>query len=673
MLYGYEGIIYAADNGARVINCSWGSVGYSQYAQDVIDYATSEGALVVAAAMNDHSEELVQPAYCENVLSVAAVDQNDVAATFSNYSYNISVSAPGVSILSTLGTSSYSNMSGTSMASPCAAGVAALVASKFPNFSPQQILEQVRVTSDNIDSINSGYKNLIGYGRINAYRALTETSSPGVQISGITLSDSVGGNNDGMFTDGETVQIFGVAENWLSPTSNLHLSLSSTDNNVTIVNGNISIGALGTLDSYNLRNNALSFKINKGTPDGHVANFVIKISDGAYNDYTGFTAIFNPIFSNLSANNIQTTISAAGNIGYNNNVLEGIGFIYGPDNDNVLSEGAFMAGTSPTTLVDCARGAPQNVNLEDSDFLPFTLVNVKTPGLVADQEAVTSFSDSNATSYRVGIQVTLHTYAWNRDSTSNFILLEYHIHNLNTTPDSNFFAGLFFDWDVGANGSNNVADFERAISLGYAYNQTRTPRTYVGCALLGGGAINYSVIDNADPITGIYKTFTKLRKWQCLSGGTVTTKAGPTDISMVVSGGPMTIQPNSDIILPFVLAAGDTLADLERAVTVAKEMYGTTTRVEKEPSTPKREELCQNFPNPFNPTTEIRFSISKLSTVKMKVFDILGREVATLVNEQRAAGNYSVKWNASNLPSGVYFCQLRAGSFVGTKKLLLMK
>jgi hypothetical protein len=83
--------------------------------------------------------------------------------------------------------------------------------------------------------------------------------------------------------------------------------------------------------------------------------------------------------------------------------------------------------------------------------------------------------------------------------------------------------------------------------------------------------------------------------------------------------------------------------------------------------------LYQNYPNPFNPMTKIQYSISKLSIVKMKIYDMLGREVATLVNEQRAAGNYAVKWDASNLPSGVYFYQLRAGSFVETKKLLLIK
>ena len=90
-------------------------------------------------------------------------------------------------------------------------------------------------------------------------------------------------------------------------------------------------------------------------------------------------------------------------------------------------------------------------------------------------------------------------------------------------------------------------------------------------------------------------------------------------------------------------------------------------------SIPKQMELFQNYPNPFNPTTMIEFTISKLSTVDLRIFDLLGRKVVTLENEQRTPGNYSVKWDASDLPSGVYFYQLRAGPFVQTRMLVLVK
>lgn len=82
----------------------------------------------------------------------------------------------------------------------------------------------------------------------------------------------------------------------------------------------------------------------------------------------------------------------------------------------------------------------------------------------------------------------------------------------------------------------------------------------------------------------------------------------------------------------------------------------------------------QNYPNPFNPTTSIEYLVPSNEYVTLKVYDLLGNEVANLVNEQKEAGNYKVEFDASNLSSGVYFYRLKTSSgFIMTKKLLLMK
>jgi ligand-binding sensor domain-containing protein len=83
--------------------------------------------------------------------------------------------------------------------------------------------------------------------------------------------------------------------------------------------------------------------------------------------------------------------------------------------------------------------------------------------------------------------------------------------------------------------------------------------------------------------------------------------------------------------------------------------------------------LSQNYPNPFNPTTTISFSLPARSIVSLKIFDILGREVSTIVSGELQAGNYKGQWNAINKSSGVYFYRLTAGNFVDTKKLMVIK
>jgi uncharacterized repeat protein (TIGR01451 family) len=88
---------------------------------------------------------------------------------------------------------------------------------------------------------------------------------------------------------------------------------------------------------------------------------------------------------------------------------------------------------------------------------------------------------------------------------------------------------------------------------------------------------------------------------------------------------------------------------------------------------PLRYELKQNYPNPFNPTTTIAFDMPSAGQVQLRIFDLLGREVATLVNEEKPAGRYSVQWNAATMASGVYFCRLKAGTYTMTRKLALMK
>ncbi|MBI5214364.1 MAG: T9SS type A sorting domain-containing protein [Ignavibacteriae bacterium] len=88
---------------------------------------------------------------------------------------------------------------------------------------------------------------------------------------------------------------------------------------------------------------------------------------------------------------------------------------------------------------------------------------------------------------------------------------------------------------------------------------------------------------------------------------------------------------------------------------------------------PMQFSLEQNYPNPFNPSTNFGFRIANFGFVTLKVFDVLGREVAKLVDEKKEAGKYSVQWNAEGLPSGVYFYKLQAGEFSSVKKLLLMR
>jgi hypothetical protein len=109
---------------------------------------------------------------------------------------------------------------------------------------------------------------------------------------------------------------------------------------------------------------------------------------------------------------------------------------------------------------------------------------------------------------------------------------------------------------------------------------------------------------------------------------------------------------------------------------LAKELflyYSPPTSVENENNIVNGFNLLQNYPNPFNPTTTIRYEVPDKNFVTIKVYDILGNEIATLVNEEKPPGTYEVEFNASDLACGIYFYQLKAGDFIDTKKMILLK
>ena len=102
-------------------------------------------------------------------------------------------------------------------------------------------------------------------------------------------------------------------------------------------------------------------------------------------------------------------------------------------------------------------------------------------------------------------------------------------------------------------------------------------------------------------------------------------------------------------------------------------IYNVTAILDEQNSLPDKYALHQNYPNPFNPNTKILYSVPEESLINIKIYNTLGEEVAVLVNENKAAGNYEVEFDAANLPSGIYFYKLQAGEYINTKKMILLK
>ncbi len=186
-------IRYAADRGARVINLSLGTnatfVGPTDI-QQAINYAWSRGALIVAAAGNSGTNSLDYPASLPNVVSVGAVDQTGTRAAFSNYGSGLSITAPGVQILTLSANDNVHYLSGTSLATPFVSGVAALLLSLDPTLTNVELWNVLNQTAVPVGT--SGYNTQYGWGVVNAWNAINALNQPFVSVNGYPSTVSQG-------------------------------------------------------------------------------------------------------------------------------------------------------------------------------------------------------------------------------------------------------------------------------------------------------------------------------------------------------------------------------------------------------------------------------------------------------------------------------------------------
>jgi len=638
----YEGITYAADAGCQIINCSWGGPGGGSFGQDVIDYATNNmNSLVVAAAGNDNSEDTFFPASYRNVLSVASTGNNDTKSSFSNFGAFIDVCAPGSNIYAAQSNNAYQAQSGTSMASPVAAGAAAIIKSHFPSYTALQVGEKLRVTCDNIYGIsgNAAYQNKLGKGRINMFRALT-ISSPSVRI----LDPSTTDNNDNAFVVGDTLRITGDITNYLDPTSNLVVTISTTSTWVTILDNSTTVGALGTLASVNNSADPFLIRINPNTPLNTKVTFRFNITDGSYTDVQLYDVVLNVDYINVTINQVSTTITSKGRIGYNGTgQTEGLGFGY--NGENLLYEAGLMIGKSSSAVSDNVR----NDTGTDNDFQSTQVVQKLIPAVQSEFDLYGKFNDSPSAA-PLPVLVSHKALAWSNPGDDKYVIVEYTIKNTSTSTLSNLYAGIFADWDI-QDYSLNKGNENAALKMGYVYNTTATG-LWAGIKLLTSTPFLHYAVDNIAGGGGAnlsdgYNTaekYTTLSTNRATAGGTGTGN----DVIDVVSSGPFTIPAGDSVRVAFALIAGDDLNDLNTSATNAQIKYdGLFVSLSETNSNGLNLSVS---PNPVGDQLLISLPSDK-AIQEVRIIDMAGRILLKNNSNQRTL-------DVSNLPAGTYLLQV---------------
>jgi len=232
MDFAAQAFYYATNNGARSINCSWGSSN-SGGLGSATTYATNNGVIVVSSAGNSNNQN---PSYLggrPDVVTVASTDQNDFKSSFSNYGTWVDISAPGTAIYSTYFNDAYSILDGTSMAAPHVVGLAALIWASEPGLTDLEVIARILSTADNIDSLNPNYSGLLGAGRINAYAALASIHYPNIIPRSQTINITTG-DGDGILNPGETFELVVTLENIWADAQNVNVTLYGNDDFIMV-------------------------------------------------------------------------------------------------------------------------------------------------------------------------------------------------------------------------------------------------------------------------------------------------------------------------------------------------------------------------------------------------------------------------------------------------------
>lgn len=288
-----QAYIYAADNGAKVASLSFG---HSEAVLEGALYAYLNDVVIVNSAGNENTITASPLSQVPWAIIVAAVDRYDQKTSYSNYGgAKTMVCAPGGAfspgLWSTTPNNSYNNNSyynpynGTSMATPVVAGLAGILRSYFEDYRNYQIYYQITETCDNIDDKNPDYKGLLGYGRINVYRALTEEVHPKPKLSLVNYSFSeISGDGDNLPEPGEIVAVKFILKNEWAAYGNAIAKLEYDTTCISIVQNEINIESIPGIESlgnnyYTNSDNPFIIKIKNSYPQNIPARLIISGSN----------------------------------------------------------------------------------------------------------------------------------------------------------------------------------------------------------------------------------------------------------------------------------------------------------------------------------------------------------------------------------------------------------
>ena len=577
------------------------------------------------------------------------------------------VVAPGVGLYTSYKNGGYRYASGTSMAAPLIAGLAALLR----QYNPEATVDEIKtaIIESATDMGEEGEDNTYGHGMPDAAKALAllpAPTNPDLEFAGTIIGD------DGLADPGETFNLFIKLKAIANTFDSLTGYLLCDNENVSIVDNQAAfIFAPGNTQSINvdpfdvsfsemlLHGQQVSFRMAVDRPYGVPFDTLdFELTVGSPPNGTIYTHV---------TSKMEFTITDFGQYGLADNSAypaggEGFRFL---DSDNLLYEAGIIIGRNALQLSSSVRDTLGRA--DRSDFVPIQKLN-SGQALGGGCSTYSEFVDTNA-DISIPIVVSQEIVTCDESGEDQYVLAKYFLKNNTNEPITGLSFGFFCDFDIN--------QFNDQIGMDYGMNLLYQTADNVMIGLMP--ITSYCGIKSVE--NGSAKlTLSKQDKLDLIQHeGIEINDSINSDFMSVISFGPYDIAPYDSVEISLAVVVGENLGDLEYfAGRALEKYYGFTDIAEQADNIPQSFELEQNYPNPFNPSTTISFNMNVTSRARLNVINMLGQQVVTLFDDVAHPGQYSVTWNGkdkngSKVASGIYFYQLKTDNSAQTRKMLMLK
>ncbi|MCY4672147.1 MAG: S8 family serine peptidase [Bacteroidetes bacterium] len=686
-----EGVIYAALSGADIINASFGADEFSRTEADAMQAARDLGTLVIAAAPNEYFEIqafLDFPSSLPTTLSVSGTQYFSDEVVYA-HGYSVDIFAAAKSVLGTLPGGGYDRWEGTSFAVPLVSGIAALVKMAFPNFTPQQIGEQLRATADNIDTANGpSLAGLLGRGRVNAHRAVTEQNAVSVRMVDWEFTDS---NGDGRFDAEEPITMMATFQSYLADVNGLNIEFHGNVPHIAFGSGSTtSTGPVQSGDSFS--------KIFTFTPTEQIPYRSIVFIKPYVHTLDGIN-VSGTDAGRLMVEDVQViehetrtlrfNVTSEGNIGY-------VDFDWLEDSpypwtvggfDLLYSDGRFRYSTHEVGLivgVDPNRvsgsvfenGYDAHFSLQNTDFAPITPLEF----FVSEQGRQSSRVVMREIMSRLpkALEIIQESLVDPEGFYEDLVIMRYRLVNPTNSIMEDLHVGLYFDAELHDDWAENTVGYDDAEGITYTVSPEGSP--FIGLIVLSEEVEKHSRSYTWEEQDELY-----LPKdaWEGLSGGITYPDDQEDNWSQLVASGPYMIPAISEVIVDFAIVYGESLEDLQenaRRAYQLRDSWGIEPVLFQFTSDADNRifTVHDNYPNPFRESTHLVFDLPWPASVTVEVMDVTGRRVFTVPATGKAAGwKHTIPLSGRTMPSGLYLYRLTAtspeGSFVHTGKFVRIK